>query len=411
MQMKIKMGADEVDDVLDAFSAEVKDVAQHNGLITWLGNKAMRTRHWEKVYALTKQPFGGLDMGSGGITFNRLLEDGADQFKDEIEEISGQAQGEKQIEDTMQEIKDKWAELNFTVTDYRGSKERFIVKEVEEVITVLEDDSMTISTMLGSKHVREIRDEVEDWERKLGYVSDVIDEWLAFQKAWMYLENIFNAEDIQTQLKNETKQFLLVDKFWKDHMTRAKKEPRVVMFADHGALLKKFVENNKKLDEIQKGLEDYLETKRSSFPRFYFLSNDELIEILSQTRNVQAVQPHLGKCFDAIKKVAFTTEPDSKEVVGMFSPENEYVEFATSVFAEGPVETWLAKIEQMMIQSLYDRTKVALQDYPADGTQRDEWLFDYAAQPILTVDMIVWTASVTKAIQEVAGGTNGGALV
>lgn len=195
----------------------------------------------------------------------------------------------------------------------------------------------------------------------------------------MYLENIFNAEDIQAQLKNETKQFLLVDKFWKDHMGRAKKIPRVLEFADHGALLKKFVENNKKLDEIQKGLEDYLETKRSAFPRFYFLSNDELIEILSQTRNVYAVQPHLAKCFDAIKKVEFTPVDDSKEIIGMFSPENEFVEFAESVFAEGPVERWLASIEQMMIQSLYDKTKVALNDYPEDGTQRDEWLFSSAA--------------------------------
>lgn len=55
---------------------------------------------------------------------------------------------------------------------------------------------MTIGTSMGSKYVAEIRDQVEYWEVELGYISDCIDEWLVFQKAWMYLENIFNAEDI-----------------------------------------------------------------------------------------------------------------------------------------------------------------------------------------------------------------------
>ena len=165
--------------MLEAFSAEVNEVMAHTGLITSLGNKAMRIRHWDKVAELTEVPSSTYNLDTG-LTFQALIEDKVEQFKDEIEEISGQAQGEKQIEDTMAEIIEKWANLEFVVSPYRDSKERFIVKEVEEVITILEDDSMTISTMLGSKHVREIRDEVEEWERRLGTISDVIDEWLAF---------------------------------------------------------------------------------------------------------------------------------------------------------------------------------------------------------------------------------------
>ena len=55
---------------------------------------------------------------------------------------------------------------------------------------------------------------------------------------------------------------------------------------------------NVKLEEIQRALDMYLETKRQLFPRFYFPSNDDLLEIRGQSRNPAAVQPHLKKCFD-----------------------------------------------------------------------------------------------------------------
>lgn len=85
---------------------------------------------------------------------------------------------------------------------------------------------------------------MEDWEKKLGYVSDLIEEKMTFQRQWMYLENIFNAEDIQAQLKAETKQFQQVDKFWKEHMNKLKKEPKVMLQADGGQIMKKLTDNN-----------------------------------------------------------------------------------------------------------------------------------------------------------------------
>jgi len=148
-----------------------------------------------------------------------------------------------------------------------------------------------------------------------------------------------------------------------------------------------------------------LETKRSAFPRFYFLSNDELLEILSQTRNAHAVQPHLRKCFDNIQKIEFTPEKDSKEILGMWSAESEYVPFSESVYAVGNVEFWLMNIEKMMNKTLADLTSKALKEYPEDHLERNDWLLKYyPAQPVLTIDQVMWTQGCTDAILEVQRG-------
>ena len=141
-----------------------------------------------------------------------------------------------------------------------------------------------------------MREGVEIWDKRLALLSETQDEWLTCQRQWMYLETIFSAEDIQRQLPVEAQKFALVDRKWKEIMLRTHGRPLVMAALDTGdELLKTFQASNVTLEAIQKALEDYLETKRSAFPRFYFLSNDELLAILAQTRDPRSVQPHMQK--------------------------------------------------------------------------------------------------------------------
>ena len=74
------------------------------------------------------------------------------------------------IQQSISAVKERWEATLFSIAPYRESKDRYILGDIEDLMTQLEDDQMAVSTMMGSKFVAVIRDEVEPWEKKLGYI-------------------------------------------------------------------------------------------------------------------------------------------------------------------------------------------------------------------------------------------------
>eukprot|EP01138_Halocafeteria_seosinensis_P006356 gb/GECG01006497.1/.p1 GENE.gb/GECG01006497.1/~~gb/GECG01006497.1/.p1 ORF type:complete len:3153 (+),score=416.35 gb/GECG01006497.1/:1-9459(+) len=289
-----------------------------------------------------------------------------------------------------------WEDLDLPVMPYKNSKDVFILGSVEEITAALDESLVTINTILGSRYAGDIREEVEQWQSKLMQLSETLDEWLNCQKQWMYLETIFAADDIKRQLAEESKRFATVDKSWKSIMRKTNSNPKAIVAGTQKGLKEQFARHNETLDGIQKSLEDYLETKRLAFPRFYFLSNEELLDILAQTRDPQAVQPHLRKCFDAIYRLKFGDAPGSIELLAMSSPEGEELELPKNLKARGKVEEWLMSVQNGMIDSLKEAMKIGVEDY--ESTPRREWVLNHPGQVVATVSQIMWCRETEKAL-------------
>lgn len=163
-------------------------------------------------------------------------------------------------------------------------------------------------------------------------------------------------------------------------------------------ILENLMINHNLLELIFVGLNEYLELKRLYFPRFFFLSNDELLEILSETKDPLRVQPHLKKCFEGIAKLTFTK---SLDIICMKSSEEEIIELSTIVnttTAKGQVEKWLVDLEISMKFTIREITKKSLIAYT--NTDRQKWVIEWPGQVVLAISCTHWTSEVTKAIED-----------
>lgn len=276
----------------------------------------------------------------------------------------------------------------------------------------MEEHILKLSDMKSSQFYLPFAEKVDKWEKMLASVSEVVENILAVQRAWMYLENIFvGSDDIRPHLPTESAWFDDVNDGFPKMLRNIYDHPNAVESCagdNCGEMLESLSSYMEKLERIQKALDDYLERKRMLFPRFYFLSNDDLLEILGQAKEPELVQKHIKKCFEGIKVLDLVkTQREERtvcEAVGMISPDGEKVPFSKPVILDPPVEGWLVQVERRMRSTLRKLLRSCEEANRSKGMKKDKWVLKYPGQLLITAGQISWTTACQNALAKVAEG-------
>ncbi|OON14263.1 ATPase family protein [Opisthorchis viverrini] len=286
-------------EVIESSRIRVDQFRRTMPLIMDLRNPAMRSRHWVQLKLEMNKQF---DENSADFTLERIVQLGFEQHAEIIHEISGAASKELAIEHTLDNMERLWQNNELDMVPYK-EKNTYKLRSTEEVFQALEDNQVQLSTMKASRFVRPFEVLVDRWERLLSLIMETLEQLLSVQRQYLYLETIFLGEDIRKQLPKESSAFDAVNMDWQSITAFLYETRNTRACTTKPGLLDNLNRLVNSLEEIQQSLDMYLETKRQIFPRFYFLANEDLLEILGQGRNPDAVMPHMKKCFDNINSL------------------------------------------------------------------------------------------------------------
>nr|AML30863.1 axonemal inner arm dynein heavy chain 7 [Marsilea vestita] len=379
--------------------AKVKEFQESLPLIQDLKSEALRPRHWDKLMKETGKSF---DMDPKSFTLANLFRMELHKFASVISEITNAATKELNIEMELKKMAETWKEQQFELFKYNkdGKDRGWVLKSTEPIVLLLEDMSLNLQSMTNSRYVRAFLDDVNFWERKLSLMGEVIDIWMQVQRKWMYLESIFiGSDDIRHQLPEEAKRFDNIDRLWKKIMAETAKNP-VILDActapDRFATLNSLYQQ---LETCQKCLSEYLDTKRNAFPRFFFISDDELLSVLGSS-DPTTIQEHMLKMFDNCAALVFGEK--NRTVVGMRSAEGETYSFRIPVATDGAIEVWIKNVEAEMRESLFQITKEGVFYYAK--SERSDWILKNLGMITLAGSQVWWTWEVEDVFHNVRKG-------
>ncbi|ODQ54001.1 hypothetical protein SAICODRAFT_70683 [Saitoella complicata NRRL Y-17804] len=384
-----------------------------NPLLTDLSSEAMRERHWQSLLKGLRAS-GRIHLQS--MTLGTVWDLDLTTNEKVVRDVLLQAQGEMALEEFLNQVRETWSGYPLELVNYQNKCR--LIKGWDDLFAKCSENLNSLTAMRHSSYYRVFEEEAAAWEDKLNRVHVLFDVWIDVQRQWVYLEGIFTGNaDIKNLLPMESSRFQNINAEFMSLMKKVYKSPFVMDVLNIPGVQKSLERLADLLSKIQKALGEYLERERSAFPRFYFLGDEDLLEIIGNSRDATRIQKHFKKMFAGINGLIFND--DTTLIQGFTSSEGEEVRLAEeiSLVKLAKINEWLSALERNMKLTLAGLLGSAVNGYQERFMSNDlseenmlSWLAQYPAQLSTLAAQVTWTSAVEETLARTERGDDSSPL-
>lgn len=373
-----------------------------NPMLGDLKSEAVRDRHWAKIYKEIKpgKRYSPVSMTLGDVWDLNLV-----ATEVTIKDIIAQAQGEMALEEFLKQVRETWTSYNLELVNYQ-SKCR-LIRGWDDLFAKCSENLNSLQAMRHSPYYKEFEEEAAAWEDKLNRVHVLFDVWIDVQRQWVYLEGVFTGNaDIKHLLPIESSRFQNINSEFYAVMKKVYKQPYVLDVLNIPNVQKSLERLAELLNKIQKALGEYLEKERVSFPRFYFVGDEDLLEMIGNSNDTLRIAKHFKKMFAGLCGLVMDEE---SIISGFTSKEGELVRLKKDInLIKTPrINDWLALLETGMKATLAELLAEAVDQYTpifsselVDQSALNEFMAAYPSQIVVLATQVVWTTAVDQSLAE-----------